>query len=52
MLQKKYDLMVAINSLNRLIVTRNGESIKRVVWHLVLIVLSNRIRDCSQLNCL
>jgi hypothetical protein len=27
-------------------VTSNGESIKRVVWHLVLIVWSNRIRNC------
>jgi hypothetical protein len=28
-------------------VTRNGESIKRVVWHLVLIDWSNIIRNCS-----
>jgi hypothetical protein len=28
-------------------ITRNGESIKRVVWHLVLFVWSNRIRNCS-----
>jgi hypothetical protein len=28
-------------------VTGNGESIKRVVWHLVLIVWSNRIINCS-----
>jgi hypothetical protein len=27
-------------------VTSNGESIKRVVWHLVLILWSNRIRNC------
>ena len=38
MLQKKNDLMAAINSLTDGIVTRKGESIKRVVWHLVLIV--------------
>jgi hypothetical protein len=32
------DLMAAINSLNRLIFfTSNGEIIKRVMWHLVLI---------------
>jgi hypothetical protein len=28
------------------LVTSNGESIKRGVWHLVLIVWSNRIRNC------
>ena len=45
---KKYDLMAVINSLKRLIFfTRNGESIKRVVWHLVLIVSSNRIKKKS-----
>jgi len=27
-------------------VTRNRESIKRVMWNLVLIVWSNRIRNC------
>jgi hypothetical protein len=36
---KKKDLMVAINSLNRLIYYKEWrESIKCVVWHLVLII--------------
>ena len=50
MLQKKYDLMAAWTAWTDWCVTSNGKSIKRVVWHLVLIVWSNRIRIVHIIN--
>jgi hypothetical protein len=57
-LENKYDLMAAINSLNRLICyTRIGESIERVVWHLIYISdhieldIVNIINICYKNRC-